>query len=137
MTELGYVEKPMLQWLAVMGWTVRDEEQMDAYGRVTTDPIVEKLLVPAIRRINPTVADDAQASRVVEQFRRVLVLPDPLEANQKTLAALRKSGSAAGRTKFSGGDADRRSQGSVDPFGPGTPPSGSIITSRCRSPGAT
>ncbi len=89
MTELGFVEKPMLQWLEGMGWTCRDEEEMLAFGRAITDPIVEALLVPAIRRINPTVTDDAQASRVVEQFRRVLVLPDPLDANQKTLAALR------------------------------------------------
>lgn len=89
MTELGFVEKPMLQWLEGMGWLCRDEKQMDAFGRAITDPIVEALLVPAIRRINPAVTDDAQAQRVVEQFRRVLVLPDPLEANQKTLAALR------------------------------------------------
>src|SRR5437762_51086 len=89
MTELGYVEKPMLQWLADMGWTYRDEEQMEAYGRAITDPIMEALLIPAIRRINPAVADDAQARRVVEQIRRVLATPDPLEANQKTLAALR------------------------------------------------
>jgi type I restriction enzyme, R subunit len=89
MTELGYVEKPMLDWLKGMGWTYRTDEQMEAFGRALTDPIVEKLLIPAIRRINPTVADDAQARRVVEQFRRVLNLPDPLEANQKTLAALR------------------------------------------------
>ena len=89
MTELGYVEKPMLQWLKGMGWTYRDDEQMEAFGRATIDPIVEALLIPAIRCINPTVKDDAQARRVVEQFRRVLALPDPLDANQKTLAALR------------------------------------------------
>jgi type I restriction enzyme R subunit len=79
----------MLDWLKGMGWTYRNDEQMEAYGRAVTDPIVEALLVPAIRRINPAVTDDAQGRRVVEQFRRVLNLPDPLEANQKTLAALR------------------------------------------------
>ncbi len=89
MTELGFVEKPMLDWLRGMGWTYRNEEQMEAFGRTITDPLVEALLVPAIRRINSAVTDDAQARRVVEQFRRVLDLPDPLDANQKTLAAMR------------------------------------------------
>ncbi len=89
MTELGYVEKPMLEWLSGMGWSYRSEEQMEAFGRAINDPVAEALLVPAIRRINPAVLDDSQAGRVVEQFRRVLNLPDPLEANQKTLAALR------------------------------------------------
>jgi hypothetical protein len=36
MTELGYVEKPMLDWLQGMGWTYRTDEQMEAYGRAGT-----------------------------------------------------------------------------------------------------
>ena len=33
MTELGYVEKPMLEWLKGMGWTYRTDKQMEAFGR--------------------------------------------------------------------------------------------------------
>lgn len=89
MTEFGYVEKPTLGWLSDIGWTYRSQEDMEGFGRTTTDPIVESLLVPAIIQINHAVKDEAQSRRVVEQFRRILSLPDPLEANRKTLDALR------------------------------------------------
>lgn len=97
MTEYGYVEKPMLEWLAGkgddpndhgLGWTYRTEEEMEAYGRSLTDPIVEALLIPALMRINPVVDTEAKARKVVEAFRRILSLPDALDANRKTLEAL-------------------------------------------------
>ena len=55
MTEYGYVEEAMLEWLAGkgadpndhgLGWTYRTEADMEVYGRNLTDPIVEALLIP-------------------------------------------------------------------------------------------
>ena len=70
MSEFGYVEQPILGWLCgepkatygarSLGWTYRDEAGMAAYDRPLEDPLVEKLLVDAIRRINRQVKDVAQ-----------------------------------------------------------------------------
>jgi type I restriction enzyme R subunit len=98
MTELGYVERPILEWLAGhprrrndrgLGWKYRSEEEMEAFGRPVTDPLVEALLIPAIMRINRGVETEGQARMIVEAFRRIMGTPDPLEANRRTLDALR------------------------------------------------
>ena len=98
MTEYGYVEKPILDWLAGnprnpddrgLGWTYRSEEQMAEFNRPLTDPLVEKLLIPAILRINRQVKTEARAKLAVDALRRVMAHPDPLEANRRTLEALR------------------------------------------------
>ena len=62
MTEAAYVELPILRWLCGepkpgassggLGWTYRDEAAMAAFNRPLEDPLVEKLLVAAILRIN-------------------------------------------------------------------------------------
>jgi type I restriction enzyme, R subunit len=64
-TEAAYVELPILGWLCGeakpdalaggLGWTYRDEAAMAAFERSLEDPLVEKLLVPAILRINREV----------------------------------------------------------------------------------
>jgi len=125
MTEYGYVEKPILEWLAGklndpkdhgLGWTYRRPEKMESFERHLTDPIVEALLIPAIMRINKAVDNEAKARKVVEAFRRVLGLPDPLEANRKTLETLRDgvpivlaSGQPATTVKLIEFDPDRQS----------------------------
>ena len=98
MTEYGYVEKPIIDWLAGdprrpddrgMGWTYRNEAQMAEFNRPLTDPLVEGLLLPAILRINRQVKTEAQAKLAVDALRRALIQPDPLEANRRTLETLR------------------------------------------------
>ncbi|MDA1273096.1 MAG: type I restriction endonuclease [Verrucomicrobia bacterium] len=98
MTEYGYVEEAMLEWLAGkdddpndhgLGWTYRSEADMEVCGRSLTDPIVEALLIPALMRINPAVDIEGKARKVVDALRRMLSLPDPLDANRRTLEALR------------------------------------------------
>ena len=98
MTEYGYVEKPILDWLGGdprvpddrgLGWTYRTEEEMAEFDRPLTDPLVERLLVPAILRTNRQVKTEAQAKLAVDALRRVMAQPDPLEANRRTLDALR------------------------------------------------
>jgi hypothetical protein len=56
MTEYGYVEKPILEWLAGkatdpddrgLGWWFRTGAEMARFDRPLEDPLVEKLLLPA------------------------------------------------------------------------------------------
>src|SRR5438034_8579605 len=103
MSEAGYVELPILQWLsgqgsvesgdAGLGWTYRDEEAMAAFDRPLEDPLVEKLLVEAIIRINPEVTTDAQARMAVSALRKAISHLDKLTANRETLDLLRDGAS--------------------------------------------
>jgi type I restriction enzyme R subunit len=100
MSEFSYVEQPILTWLcgelnapkqgaAGLGWIYRDEAAMTAYDRPLEDPLVEKLLVAAIRRINPEVRMEAQAKLAVAALRKTMSHPDRLTANRQTLEVLR------------------------------------------------
>ena len=102
MSELGYVEEPVLRWLTgkggaagSLGWTYRDAAAMAAFERPLTDPLVEPLLVEAIQRINPAVTGDAEARQAVEALRRAMGQPDRLAANRDTLALLRDGATLA------------------------------------------
>jgi type I restriction enzyme, R subunit len=98
-TEAGYVELPILQWLSGagsptpgdtgLGWTYRDEKAMAAFERPLQDPLVEPLLVAAIIQINPQVATTAQARIAVSALRKTMSHPDKLTANRETLDLLR------------------------------------------------
>lgn len=99
MTEAGYVELPIIQWLSGqgsatpadigLGWKYRNEEAMAEFDRPLEDPIVEKLLVEAIKRINNDVTTDEQARMAVARLRNVMSHPDNLAANRSTLDLLR------------------------------------------------
>jgi type I restriction enzyme R subunit len=99
MSEYTYVEQPILGWLCgepkakygarSLGWTYRDEAAMALYDRPLEEPLVEKLLVAAILRINTAVRSDAQAKLAVEALRKTMSHPDKLTANRQTLDLLR------------------------------------------------
>ena len=99
MSEYGYVERPILNWLCGepratyrvggLGWTYRDEVAMAAFGRPLEDPLVEQLLKEAIVRINPHVETETQARTAVEALRKAIGQPDRLRANRATLDLLR------------------------------------------------
>lgn len=99
MSEAGYVELPILQWLSGLGsatpgdkglgWTYRDEAAMAAFDRPLADPLVESLLVEAILRINAHVATPEQAKLAVKALRTTMDAPDRLTANRDTLERLR------------------------------------------------
>ncbi len=99
MSEAGYVELPVIQWLSGhgsttpndegLGWTYRNEDEMAAFGRPLADPLVERLLVPAIIRINAFVKTDAQALEAVKALRLTMDHPDKLTSNKNTLDRLR------------------------------------------------
>ena len=99
MSEAGYVELPVIKWLSGegstkpgdkgLGWTYRDEEGMAAFDRPLEDPLVEKLLVEAILKINPEVTTESQAKMAVGALRKTMSHPDKLAANRETLDLLR------------------------------------------------
>lgn len=100
MTELGYVEEPIVAWLSGnprdpndrgLGWRFRSAEDMEAFNRSDADPLVEALLIKALLAINHYrgMRTEAQARRAVETLRRAMAHPDLLEANRRTLELLR------------------------------------------------
>jgi type I restriction enzyme R subunit len=113
MSEYTYVEQPILTWLCGdpkanveaggLGWTYRDEAAMMLYERPLEDPLVEKLLVAAILRINQKVETEAQAKLAVAALRNTMSQPDRLTANRQTLDLLRDGAKV---TLAPGGDAE-------------------------------
>ena len=99
MSEAGFVELPVLQWLSGhrsatpgdtgLGWTYRGEADMAAFDRPLDDPLVEPLLIAAILRINPQVKTSAQALLAIQALRISMAQPDRLTANRDTLDRLR------------------------------------------------
>src|SRR5687768_16184556 len=98
MSEAAYVELPIIQWLSGrgsetndkgLGWIYRDDAAMAVFDRPLEDPLVEKLLVDAIIRINPEVTTEAQARMAVSVLRKSMSHPDKLRANRETLDLLR------------------------------------------------
>ena len=99
MSEYGYVEQPILNWLCGestvtfpvggLGWTYRDETAMAHFERPLEDPVVEKLLAEAVVRINPEVKTETQATLAVTALRQAMSQPDRLAANRRTLDLLR------------------------------------------------
>ena len=99
MSEAGYVELPVIQWLSGqgsttpndkgLGWTYCDEGEMASYGRPLADPLVERLLGAAIIRINDAVTTEAQALEAIKALRQTMDHPDKLTANRETLDRLR------------------------------------------------
>jgi len=126
MSEYRYVEQPILRWLCGepkppeyaaggLGWTYRDEAAMAAFDRPLDDPLVEKLLVAAILRINPGVTTEAQARLAVAALRKTMSQPDRLIANRQTLDLLRdgakvvlESGADATTVQFIAFEPDRQ-----------------------------
>lgn len=99
MSEAGYVEEPILEWLSGhgsrtpgskgLGWNYCSDAGMAEFDRPLTDPLVERLLVEAIIRINDEVMTEAQAGLAVTALRQTMATPDKLTANRETLDRLR------------------------------------------------
>lgn len=98
MSEFGYVEQPVIEWLSGkanqtppdsgLGWTYRDEDAMAVFNRPLTDPLVEPILIKAIKDINDHVTTDDQALRAIQALRKAMGHPDKLTANRQTLNLL-------------------------------------------------
>src|SRR6202022_4396835 len=72
-----------------LGWRYRDEAAMAKFDRPLEDPLVEKLLVPAILRINSHVKSEPQGRLAVAALRKTMSHPERLTANRQTLDLLR------------------------------------------------
>src|SRR5262249_30982363 len=72
-----------------LGWTYQDDAGMAAFDRPLEDPLVEKLLVGAICRINKDVKTEDRARLAVAALRKTMSNPDKLSANRDTLELLR------------------------------------------------
>jgi type I restriction enzyme R subunit len=90
---------------------------MAEYERPLEDPLVERLLVAAIQRINPGVKTDAQAMLAVAALRKAMTHPDKLTANRQTLDLLREGarivlepGATATTVHFIAYDPERQDQ---------------------------
>ena len=125
MSEYGYVERPILNWLCGetkgsyhiggLGWTYRDETAMAEFDRPLEDPLVDKLLMEAIVRINPEVTTETEVWAAVGALRKAMAHPDRLNANRMTLELLRdgakvvlQPGQNAKTVQFIAFDADRQ-----------------------------
>src|SRR5437879_6595334 len=99
MSEAGYVELPVIQWLSGegstkpgdkgLGWKYRAEEEMAGFERPLEDPFVEELLVSAVLQINQEVSTEEQARMAIGALRNAMSHPDKLTANRQTLDLLR------------------------------------------------
>ncbi len=99
MSEYSYVEQPILNWLCGepqagyrvggLGWTYRSDADMAEYARPLEDPLVEKLLIEAVLRINPHVESDTQALIAISALRKAIGYLDRLTSNRETLDLLR------------------------------------------------
>jgi type I restriction enzyme, R subunit len=98
-SEAGYVELPVIQWLSGegsqkpgdkgLGWTYRTDEMMAEFERPLEGSLVEKLLIGALKTINPDVSTDSQAKIAIGALRKAMSHPDKLTANRQTLDLLR------------------------------------------------
>ena len=99
MTEAGYVEMPILQWLSGLGsedptdnglgWAYRDEQEMAAFERPLEDPLVEQILIQAVQQLNRAVDSVPKARLAIATLRTAMSHPDRLTANRLTLDLLR------------------------------------------------
>lgn len=80
------VEVPIYDWLGEMGWQQRTNEQLKAYARPFSNPLIEGILIERVAHINGVSLDSAK--RAVDILKRALDRPIPLEANEQFLDLL-------------------------------------------------
>jgi type I restriction enzyme R subunit len=99
LSEAGFVDKPILQWLCGhpkrpsdtgLGWIYLSPRDLEKRGRPTTDPLLEWETVAALIRINRAdgLDTEAKARIALAALRERMNHPDPLTANRRTLEAL-------------------------------------------------
>lgn len=96
MTEYGFIEKPIIHWLAGddttdpgLGWIYRDKAKLAKFARPLENPLTEKLLIKAVLKINDKVKTKDQARSAVALLQKTINHPDRLTANRETLNLLR------------------------------------------------
>lgn len=86
LSELKGVEKPVTEWLSKMGWTFKSNDDLKAYSRPFSNPVLEPLLIEKTAQINNITP--AVARLAVEQLLQNLNNPIPILGNEAFLDKL-------------------------------------------------
>lgn len=87
-SELHGVEQPVRIWLSQMGWQYCSTQDLKAYNRPFSNPLIDGIFLEKIQEIN---AIDAQtAEHVLELFKNLFNTPNPLLGNEIILSRLSK-----------------------------------------------
>lgn len=86
LSELKGVEKPVTEWLSKMGWTFKSHDDLKAYSRPFSNPVLEPLLIEKTAQINNITP--AVARLAVEQLLQNLNNPIPILGNEAFLDKL-------------------------------------------------
>lgn len=86
LSELKGVEKTVTEWLSKMGWTFKSNDDLKAYSRPFSNPVLEPLLIEKTAQINNITP--AVARLAVEQLLQNLNNPIPILGNEAFLDKL-------------------------------------------------
>lgn len=86
LSELNGVEKPIIEWLGKMGWTINTNEQLKSYNRIFSNPIIEEILIERTQHINNI--DNTTARTAVEMLVQNLNNPSQILGNEQFLDKL-------------------------------------------------
>lgn len=87
-SELHGVEQPVRIWLSQMGWQYRSTQDLKAYNRPFSNPLIDAIFLEKVQEINSI--DVETAERVLELFKNLFNNPDPLLGNEIILSRLAK-----------------------------------------------
>lgn len=87
-TEIPAVEVPMSKWISDLGWAYRDNDDLKAYKRPLSNPIIETILIDKIAAINSISTDDAR--KILPVLTQHFNNPNSLEANELFIERLVK-----------------------------------------------
>ena len=85
-SEKNGVEIPIYEWLGKMGWNCRPNEELKAFGRQFSNPIIDAILLERVAHINGVTPEAAK--RAVDILKQALDRPIPIEANEQFLDLL-------------------------------------------------
>ncbi|PGR96895.1 deoxyribonuclease HsdR [Priestia megaterium] len=88
LSELKGVEKPVTEWLSKMGWTFQSNEDLKAYNRPFSNPVISQILIEKVSQFNGVSISVAETA--VEQLLQHLNNPSPIIGNENFLEKLVK-----------------------------------------------
>jgi type I restriction enzyme R subunit len=87
-SELHGVEMPIFDWLSLLGWTPRPDEDLKQYKRPISNPVIDTILSEKIQSINSITAADAK--KVMDILYAPFNNPNSLTANELFLELITK-----------------------------------------------
>ena len=86
LSELQGVEIPVTEWLSKMGWVFKSNDELKAYNRPFSNPVIESILLEKTAQIN--AVDPAIAKAAVDLLLQNLNHPAPILGNEAFLEKL-------------------------------------------------